>query len=806
MPYTTTEKVNADVCDKLANLQFGDFQKIYADFHNGGTNSDKNGRSEKDLLIIYKRVKKYCRLAQSQNYQVKQTYHFAEGMNSGRLFSTPGIQSMPKAIRGALCDGINNDFDAKNCHPTLLLYYTRQNNILTNYLAQYVINRNQILMTIASELKTNIEDVKELFIISMNSNKYLDTYGKEKKKIKNETLIGFDKEMKQIQQAIMDNPVNEPLKSKLISADFRNKENLAGSLLNHILCNLENEMLDKITDYCEREGLEVHVKCFDGLMLGGGELETHQRAEIIRQFDLITAPYGIKWAHKQHLLGFKTQLLSTKPINGKISYCADNIIHLSKHVFQTCFKNRLYSVPSANKENRLFMKSLDSNLYITGNDNIYSQIKNWVCEQDLYISIAPGEYVPIIQNHKNPDAITTRIIELSASEYQGDFMKNLVKKSYNKLNFRNGVLEVIQDKKTKKVNYDFQDDPTLCEGLFKIEYDLDLNGDYTHLKQEIFNRILNPIWACDGIPDYLDKKVAEGVRDCMLYRLARAVFGVGMMDKNGFFKCEGVRSSGKGILSQLFHTTIGDYCQSVSSSNFITKPQLGDAARNYAFLADQEFTRILYTNEFEVQRNQFVNGSLIKSIIGRDTLEVRKLHENPFYIDTQLCLWMFANQYPEFVPKDCLEDDMATPWNMPSKFIKKTENQKLIPGYAYYERDDDLKEWIRNPDNNVGLGFILILLDYVIGEPKNMPEIIREEIALDNETSTTEIINPLARFYEYSPNETDYVYVRDIKQKLVSNNINLSDRLIKSYMILLGCRPKRMGESRCSAYTKCIAI
>ena len=232
------------------------------------------------------------------------------------------------------------------------------------------------------------------------------------------------------------------LKKQLISHDFENKKNLAGSLLNHILCNLENEMLNKVIDFCYQEGHDIQALCFDGLMIGG-DLDRIAREELIRQFNLITAPYGIKWAHKAHFLGLKQQLYTMKSENAKISYCSDNLIHLSKYLYETCFKSRLFSVPSE-KDNRLFLKSLDSNLYITGNKNIYMILKNWVCEQDLYISIgdpSEGEYMPIIQNAKNPDIITQRIIELSASDGDPKFLYNLYLKSLNKLNFLTGVLE-----------------------------------------------------------------------------------------------------------------------------------------------------------------------------------------------------------------------------------------------------------------------------------------------------------------------------------------------------------------------------
>lgn len=795
MPFTTTEIINFTICDKLANLSFGDFSKIYT------TETDETGITETDLLKIYKRVKKYCKKAQSTNYEVKQTYNFAQGKSQGRLFvSGEGLQNITRGIRAALSDGLNTDIDMKNAHPCLLLYYTRQKNILTNYLAQYIMNRSQIMDAVASELKCSSADVKKLFLISINSNKYIDTYGTSAKKIKNAFLLNFDKEMKTIQQTILNDPENETLKKQVMQTDWKDKDNLAGSMVNHILCKLENECLGLVTEYCITEGIQVDCIVFDGLMVRG-VLEQQPGRDMLAAFDNITAPYGIKWAQKPHDIGFKQQLLAlTDKPNKIVSYCGENIIQISKHIYTNYFSSRLYNLPG----NTMFLKSLDSNLYITDTAHIYNIIKNWVCEQDLYIKFAEGEYIPINNNHKNPGAIVERIIELSSAN-NCDFMRELFKKSMNKLNFKNGILEV-NETAEKIVSIEFDDNPANAEGLFRIEYDLDLNKDYSELKEQIFARIIDPIFAADGVEGAggMTPEIAQGVRDCILYRLARSVFGVGINDKNAFFKCEGVRNSGKGILSALFETALGQYCQSVSSSNFIAKVQQGDAARNYAFLADQQFTRLLYTNEFECQgKNSVVNGSLIKSIIGRDNLEVRKLHQNPVSIQTQCSLWMFANQYPEIVPMDCLE--AATPWNMPTKFVN-IEDKNRPNGYKYLSRDNTIKDWIKDPQNKVGLGFILILVDYVKGAPQNMPESIIEETNLDNDISTTELTNPIANIIQYSPSESDYIYLSQITQRLTAQNINLSAKLVKSYMTQLGCINKRIGESRMSGYTNCSFI
>ena len=46
MPFTTNENINSEVCDKLANLSFGQFTKLYKNLSDSFT-SDKTGKNEK---------------------------------------------------------------------------------------------------------------------------------------------------------------------------------------------------------------------------------------------------------------------------------------------------------------------------------------------------------------------------------------------------------------------------------------------------------------------------------------------------------------------------------------------------------------------------------------------------------------------------------------------------------------------------------------------------------------------------------------------------------------------------------------
>jgi hypothetical protein len=787
-----TESVTPTICDKLATISFSDFKSIYQ------AETNKQGIKESDILTLYKRVRKYCLLAQSSNYNVKCTYKYADGRDSGRLFvQGPGIQSLPRTIRGALLDGVCMDFDMCNAHPSLLYYYCRQKQIMVNYLYQYVTQRKQILDNLAMELKISAADVKSLFLISINSNVPLDTYS-DKKKIKNEFLLNFDREMKQLQNTILNNEENSQLVKTILQTNWKAKDNLGGCLVNVIMCNLENEVLQKAYKHCLTIGLNVDTFMFDGLTVRCRGLDPKI---IIQQFDKITMEYGIIWDCKPHDISCKYQILSiTTP--QVITYCGVNILDIGKYLFDNYYKDRLYSIPSGDNIT-LFLKSLTNNIYQRGNQHITHNIKNWVCEQDLYYG-CDGLYVPVNSNVKNVNEIVQRIIELAASQDCNNFIDMLFERSLYKLNFNNGVLHVTENKQTKAITIVFDNDPAHCEGLFKIPYDFIENPsqDILNLKQQIYDLVLNPIFATDGTEN-MTASDAQQLRDCILYRMARACFGF-YMDKN-WFKVDGSRNSGKGVLCDLLRSSLGDYVQSISASNFIAKPQNGnDSARNYMFLADQSFTRVLYTNEFEtnIKDKTVVQGALIKSVCsGGDVLEVRQLHKNAIKIKLQCAIMMFANEYPEFQPNNCL--DTCTIWSMPTKFIN-TEDKARLPGYKYVLRDDSIKQFVQRLD--VGHAFIHILLDSIRSGYVEYPKLIKEEIDCQNEISTTEVVNPCALIVEYSANCDDKVTTKDLIKRLNQAGYAPNFTLIKSYMQLLNMERSLVGKSRVAGYKNCVFI
>eukprot|EP00961_Rhodomonas_salina_P300618 3939950-Rhodomonas_salina.1 len=71
-------------------------------------------------------------------------------------------------MRNALAEGLYQDIDMKNAHPTLLLQYCNENGIACKKLEEYVSNRDDILETICQECDISRGNAKQNILSILN--------------------------------------------------------------------------------------------------------------------------------------------------------------------------------------------------------------------------------------------------------------------------------------------------------------------------------------------------------------------------------------------------------------------------------------------------------------------------------------------------------------------------------------------------------------------------------------------------------------------------------------------------------------
>lgn len=182
-------------------------------------------------------------------------YKFARNRNQGRLFSqTLSGQGMSRSIRHTLFRADYIDIDIVNCHPVLLSWYCHQQKWDCPHLDRYIQDRDAILSGLMEYWDLPKEDVKNMFLVMMN--------GGGPGLLKHDEFVHvFFKEMERILKSILETAT--PEERNLPSKD----DNIAGSILNHRICCIENFILKKMVEFVEGNSFKNLILCFDGFMV-----------------------------------------------------------------------------------------------------------------------------------------------------------------------------------------------------------------------------------------------------------------------------------------------------------------------------------------------------------------------------------------------------------------------------------------------------------------------------------------------------------------------------------------------------------
>jgi hypothetical protein len=769
--FTAFEIVNPDICDKLAHMAFRDFLTFWDP-------EEVNEEGEKETVQAqYNLITSYCQQQKTSNYSLERNYkHSKSNPQKGRIFVDDlGIQRIYKQFRGCLCEGLYYDLDMINAHPTILLHICRNNGIPAASLSEYVANREHYIQQLMTDDNLTRDIAKQLFLVVLNRS--YDTTKINGKKIKNKFFLKFDKDIRVIQNTLIQKyPVEA---KKVLENNFKAHDNHAGCLINLLMTNLENEILQMTITFLRNMNIIPDVPMFDGIMIRASSVNISIE-ELIARLDTLTYAFDVKWSHKPHNTELKSRILSLEK-SDKLSYVGTNIVNIGKYAWDAFLNTRMVSC-----NGNLYFKSLTDNLYINNLTTIRAVIHNYITRQDFYICGEEETVEPLNRKFKNVKDVVEQILLIANDTTYSDnyFMDTLFEKSELKLNFDNGVFDF---KEMKFIN-----DPTAIEGFFKIKYDY-TDTRNTELIAEIYERVINPIFGITNETDLEKISIKSQLRDCILYRLARAIAGF-YEDKN-WFMLEGLRNSGKGVLYRLLETSICNYLKTCDSNNFLFKGlgQGNDSAKENMFLYNMQFNRIIYIQEFKIPPNgkTFINGSLIKSICsGGDRIETRAHHDMPITFKCQASLIFGANEYPEISPRNALET--CTILHMPSKFIDKDKGEKEELGFMNYPCDPTLKQFIKRDE--VGLAFIHILinaLNFTSSQIKYPSEIRNENIIANDQLDTNADSNIIQSIFKFTGSANDTVSNSEITATLLSKNIVIGKMLLAKQLKILGAIPHK---------------
>jgi hypothetical protein len=216
---------------------------------------------EAQLTILKKYMKKV------EKGRVKVTYKQKNKFGRYQANGSLSLQIISRKIRHTIAKEFYHDVDVKNAHPVMLAHYCTKNGIEHPELQSYIDNRDEYFRVLKEEKGMERDAAKTLMIKIINGGDISDDMP--------EDVINFYNELIAIRERVME---LEPKKVKI--AEKKEKEyNLEGTVVNYVMCDLENKVLMEMCNYFHSQGLQAECLCFDGLMINKKSVTLEQLEE-----------------------------------------------------------------------------------------------------------------------------------------------------------------------------------------------------------------------------------------------------------------------------------------------------------------------------------------------------------------------------------------------------------------------------------------------------------------------------------------------------------------------------------------------
>jgi hypothetical protein len=760
-----TEEINLQRLKKLYSLNIDQFISLFSDY--SATEFKDEKMKEKSVLDKRNKITALFNYFKKNNNKITTTYKFGTNLKSGRRFAdNPSLQFLSNDIRGLLVENIYNDYDMINAQPTLLLYLAKKNNLVCDELEYYIINREKCLNDFSRDCNCNRSIAKNYFIRCITSeynvDKIQETYIKEDdyeasrtpntiqktKKIKNDFFIRFDKEIKTIQKQFYNNIFKHRIK------DFPKKpNNKMGSFISYLLSELENEVLSLALKNLQDTN---SVLIFDGFY--------SKKIIDIQTLNNITDKYGIKWARKDLDLSLVNKLDEIEPIE-KVNIIGYDHNDISQQLLNGCLKNILVYC----EDTTYFKYDLK---YVSSEKSIGKYLFEFIAKSCIY---RINDNFKVIAVHKHNNEINNLIeFIIKTSKTDNLFRERVWNNTRNKIYFQDGYYDFRLNKFIKN------DKERLTFCYTNRQYNPKRNKI---VEQEIYERILNPMFSITIDDKHNDRAIREQLRDNFLYRVSRMIGGY--IEDKSWITLDGSRNSGKGVICDLLGEAFGDdYIKTTNGENFSFKNTNNDEAKANSFLCNFEFSKIVFTQEIRIDKD--LDGNKLKKFAsGGDKFEARTNFKDERNFRIQCGLIMCCNDLPNIKPTDAQET--LQQYTLKSKFITNDEKQKFS-NIHYFQRDNSIKtDFIKRVDVQDEFINMIFNAKYV-----EYPQSLKDEINNDEDNDEEKLLN----LFEITKNKDDKITNEKLKIIIQRHQIQFKFAKCKKLLLGSGCTETRFTAGK----------
>ena len=676
----------------------------------------------------------------------------AKAQTHGRQYAVDAVsmQSFSRAIRHTLAAGNHHDIDMVNAHPTIFLQYCEKKGYACDNIRYYIDHRDECLDDLIEHNECTREDAKRVLLSLLNGGRSDFTA----LAVKPKWLNDFKDQVETIQKIVTCDPDMQAL---LKSVKRGGKEfNIRGSVCNHVLCDIENELLMACMKFLKSRNIPVAnvVLVFDGFMMPTGLCEiTEAWLGELASFVANATGYTMQFLEKPidepvDLTGFAPKEAEGTPVRiatddnsaanifmgdvqDRIRKCnGDVYMRMDDHVWTSEFK-LIKQV--------LLQKVLESN----------------ICSLDMCgNTVAYSASVPKAKN----------IIDALIAKLPDDpcFVEMMWHSTLGKICFVDGVY-YFAEKQFKR-----WDEVTDVYTTLTIKRNFPAKNE--DIMREVHTKILETVFE------------SKDKRDSWLRFIARGL--AGHVEDKLWAVCMGERNCGKGILVDGCKAACGDYVNTTNTENFlIERMGGGDQAKKEAWMKDCTYSRLTFSNEITLENDNNkhkINGNMIKRFAsGGDELRARKLFENASAFKVQSRMCMNCNDLPPITPADATETLVM--FKFPYKFVHACDMTDPLPFFRV--RDEGLKGWFKRPE--VCDAFVHIIIDAYQSHALVLDGSIKRDTMEYRQDAGDELMI-MRTVFKFTGGRNDYVTLADLKRVMAQKQMNISLNCAKERLKKLG--------------------
>jgi hypothetical protein len=660
-------------------------------------------------------LKKYRKLV--RNGSVPISYEYSKSsVISGRQFSkgSPSLQGMKRWIRHTLAPNYH-DYDKVNCHPTIFVQYCLKKGWDASPFESYLTNRDKYLSELMEKNDLTRDDAKEVVLSILNGG------SKDYKSLvfKPLWLTIYRVAVEDIQHKMLCDPEN----SKLLKSIKEHKlYNIGGSLMNHLLCHIENQSLMLAIEF-------LHVKepvlCFDGFM----STTLYSEADLTAMSDYVFEKLGyrFKWIKKPMSEGIDLSCFSIDT-DGEIGD------HQAAQIFVDWCRTKNLEIVSVSDE--VIWYSPESGLW----SRDIKSIKPWIFK----CKSLPDTYRDM---DRNQHSLLNQLRYLIPVD--NDWYVN--RKSVGYIPLANGVW----DFKNKQI-VDYRSE----FGYFcKLKIDWHPDIDTSLVEERLFSGLFKPDDAT-YVKTIISRAMAGHLDKILLFFL-------------------GDGNSGKGLFEAAFKKMLGQLYGVILGASLTGKDSGGDSGKLLSWMIKIKDCLLAFCQEINMKTP--LDGVTLKKISsGGDICQARTNNTDEIDFILQPLVIIAANDLPSITPMDDALRNRAAYVEMTHVYLSPDQIASYTGDKIVAVNDASIKEvWAVETFTSEAL-FALLANSYSEIKPNKPSSIVQAS----NEWTEADNIEKKVRDL-FEVNVGSHITTKALLKIVEQNNIQVSPnrlgRIMKSF-------------------------